>query len=95
MLLHRLVKCIALHQGYQCCIEELMWCNYFRGRYTIKAYPTFLEMHGKTFDYKIPYKTILQLILLPHNDQRSMFFVVGGVAMTIDYIVTMVIYSLD
>ena len=48
-----------------------------RGRYTIKAYPTFLEMHGKTFDYKIPYNTVLQLILLLHNDQHNMFFVLG------------------
>ena len=48
-----------------------------RGRYTIKAYPTFLEMHGKTFDYKIPYNTVLQLILLPHNDQHNIFFVLG------------------
>ena len=47
-----------------------------RGRYSIKAYPTFLQLHGKTFDYKIPYITITRLFLLPHNDQRQMFFVV-------------------
>ena len=63
---------------------ELTRCSCCRGRYTIKAYPTFLEMHGKTFDYKIPYKTVLQLILLPHNDQRSMFFVVS-VSIVIDH----------
>lgn len=47
-----------------------------RGRYTVKAYPTFLQLHGKTFDYKIAYNTISRLFLLPHNDQRQMFFVV-------------------
>ena len=49
---------------------------YFRGRYDIKLYPTFLQLHGKTFDYKIPYTTILRLFLLPHKDGRQMFFVV-------------------
>lgn len=52
-------------------------CFSFRGRYTIKCYPTFLQLHGKTFDYKIPYDTINRLFLLPHNDQRQMFFVVS------------------
>ncbi|KAJ8317329.1 hypothetical protein KUTeg_005233 [Tegillarca granosa] len=28
-----------------------------RGRYDIKIYPTFLQLHGKTFDYKIPFTT--------------------------------------
>ncbi|CDQ83082.1 unnamed protein product [Oncorhynchus mykiss] len=35
-------------------------------------YPSFL--HGKTFDYKIPYTTVLRLFLLPHKDQRQMYF---------------------
>lgn len=48
-----------------------------RGRYDIKIYPTFLQLHGKTFDYKIPYSTILRLFLLPHRDGRQMFFVVS------------------
>lgn len=48
-----------------------------RGRYDIKIYPTFLQLHGKTFDYKIPYATVLRLFLLPHNDRRQMFFVVS------------------
>lgn len=45
-------------------------------RYDIRIYPTFLHLHGKTFDYKIPYTTVLRLFLLPHKDQRQMFFVV-------------------
>ncbi|CAC5394919.1 SSRP1 [Mytilus coruscus] len=56
-----------------------------RGRYDIKIYQTFLQLHGKTFDYKIPYTTVLRLFLLPHKDGRQVFFVmrseepVGGV----------------
>lgn len=46
-------------------------------RYDIRIYPTFLHLHGKTFDYKIPYTTVLRLFLLPHKDQRQMFFVVS------------------
>ena len=45
-------------------------------RYDIRIYPSFLHLHGKTFDYKIPYTTVLRLFLLPHKDQRQMFFVV-------------------
>lgn len=48
-----------------------------RGRYDIKIYPTFLQLHGKTFDYKILHSTILRLFLLPHRDGRQMFFVVS------------------
>nr|XP_014353403.1 PREDICTED: FACT complex subunit SSRP1 [Latimeria chalumnae] len=33
--------------------------------------------HGKTFDYKIPYTTVLRLFVLPHKDQRQMFFVIS------------------
>ena len=48
-----------------------------RGRYDIKIYQTFLQLHGKTFDYKIPYTTVLRLFLLPHKDGRQVFFVVS------------------
>jgi hypothetical protein len=47
-----------------------------RGRYTTKIYPSFLQLHGKTYDYKIPYTTILRIFLLPHRDNRFIFFVV-------------------
>ncbi|XP_032236023.2 FACT complex subunit SSRP1 isoform X2 [Nematostella vectensis] len=46
-----------------------------RGRYTMKIFPTFVQLHGKTYDYKIPYTTILRIFLLPHKDH--MFFVVS------------------
>ncbi|XP_069135887.1 FACT complex subunit SSRP1-like [Argopecten irradians] len=48
-----------------------------RGRYDFKIYPSFLQLHGKTFDYKIPYTSVLRLFLLPHKDGRQMFFVVS------------------
>jgi len=48
-----------------------------RGRYDIKLFPTFIHLHGKTFDYKIPLQTIIRLFLLPHKDQRQMFFCVN------------------
>jgi len=52
--------------------------NYFyRGRYDIRMYPKFIQLHGKTFDYKITYTSILRLFLLPHKDQRQIFFVVS------------------
>jgi len=48
-----------------------------RGRYSIRVYPTFLQLHGKTYDYKIPHTTVLRLFLLPHQDNRFMFFVIS------------------
>lgn len=37
----------------------------------------FFQLHGKTFDYKIPMSTVLRLFLLPHKDGRQMFFVLS------------------
>ena len=48
-----------------------------RGRYLIKMYPNFIHLHGKTFDYKIPVNTVMRLFLLPHKDQRQMYFCVN------------------
>lgn len=48
-----------------------------RGRYDIKIFNTFFQLHGKTFDYKIPMTTVLRLFLLPHKDSRQMFFVIS------------------
>ncbi|OQV21802.1 FACT complex subunit SSRP1 [Hypsibius exemplaris] len=48
-----------------------------RGRYELKVYPTFLQLHGKTFDYKITYSSILRIFILPHPDSRQMFFVLS------------------
>jgi len=48
-----------------------------RGKYSIRVYPTFLQLHGKTYDYKVPHTTLLRLFLLPHQDNRFMFFVIS------------------
>ncbi|XP_023648994.1 FACT complex subunit SSRP1 isoform X1 [Paramormyrops kingsleyae] len=63
--------------GDAICIFKELQCLTPRGRYDIRIYPTFLHLHGKTFDYKIPYTTVLRLFLLPHKDQRQMFFVIS------------------
>lgn len=34
-----------------------------RGRYDIKIFQSFFQLHGKTFDYKIPLSTVLRLFL--------------------------------
>lgn len=48
------------------------------GRYDIKIFQSFFQLHGKTFDYKIPMSTVLRLFLLPHKDGRQMYFVVSA-----------------
>ncbi|KAJ8000902.1 hypothetical protein DPEC_G00185210 [Dallia pectoralis] len=63
--------------GDALCIFRELQCLTPRGRYDIRIYPSFLHLHGKTFDYKIPYTTVLRLFLLPHKDQRQIFFVVS------------------
>ncbi|XP_027010525.1 FACT complex subunit SSRP1a isoform X1 [Tachysurus fulvidraco] len=63
--------------GDAVCIFKELQCLTPRGRYDIRIYPAFLHLHGKTFDYKIPYTTVLRLFLLPHKDQRQMFFVIS------------------
>jgi len=47
-----------------------------RGLYDIRMYPKFIQLHGKTYDYKITYSSILRLFLLPKDD-RQLFFVVS------------------
>ncbi|XP_017786795.1 PREDICTED: FACT complex subunit Ssrp1 isoform X2 [Nicrophorus vespilloides] len=48
-----------------------------RGRYDIKIFNSFFQLHGKTFDYKIPMSTVLRMFVLPHKDSRQMYFVVS------------------
>uniref|UniRef100_A0AAZ3S9I1 FACT complex subunit SSRP1 n=1 Tax=Oncorhynchus tshawytscha TaxID=74940 RepID=A0AAZ3S9I1_ONCTS len=50
--------------GDAVCIFKELQCLTPRGSF----------LHGKTFDYKIPYTTALRLFLLPHKDQRQMYF---------------------
>ena len=48
-----------------------------RGHYDIDLFPTFLRLHGKTYDYKIPYTTVTRLFLLQKPDQRHLYFIVA------------------
>eukprot|EP00029_Vermamoeba_vermiformis_P014822 TRINITY_DN993_c0_g1_i1.p1 TRINITY_DN993_c0_g1~~TRINITY_DN993_c0_g1_i1.p1 ORF type:complete len:596 (-),score=209.48 TRINITY_DN993_c0_g1_i1:85-1764(-) len=48
-----------------------------RGRYDVELFPTFMKMHGKTYDYKIKYSNIVRLFLLPKPDKRHQFFVIS------------------
>ncbi|XP_058803231.1 FACT complex subunit Ssrp1 [Phymastichus coffea] len=48
-----------------------------RGRYDVKIFQSFFQLHGKTFDYKIPITTVIRLFVLPHKDSRQTFFVVS------------------
>ncbi|XP_058461850.1 FACT complex subunit Ssrp1 [Malaya genurostris] len=48
-----------------------------RGRYDIKVFQSFFQLHGKTYDFKIPTSSVLRLFLLPHQDNRQMFFVIS------------------
>lgn len=63
--------------GDAVCVFPEVQCLTPRGRYDIKMYTTFLQLHGKTFDYKVPYTSVLRLFLLPHKDGRQIFFVVS------------------
>lgn len=40
-----------------------------RGRYDIDMYPTSFRLRGKTYDYKIQYKTVERIFLLPKPDE--------------------------
>ncbi|CAH8856501.1 unnamed protein product [Trichobilharzia szidati] len=51
-------------------------CLQPRGRYDIKLYPSFIHLHGKSFDFKVPKNTITRLMMLPHPDNRQIFFAV-------------------
>ncbi|CAB3402660.1 unnamed protein product [Caenorhabditis bovis] len=57
-------------------LQEIL-CTTPRGRYDIKIYPNHLSLHGKTYDYKIPIKTITRLFLVPHKDGRHVYFVIS------------------
>lgn len=57
--------------------QIILHSSFFSGRYDIKIYHTFFQLHGKTFDYKIPIGTVLRLFLLPHKDGRQTYFVVS------------------
>ncbi|KAJ9123580.1 hypothetical protein QFC24_003796 [Naganishia onofrii] len=48
-----------------------------RGRYDIELHADHLRLHGKTYDYKIPYKHIHRMFLLPKPDATFQQLIVG------------------
>ncbi|CAI2187282.1 4599_t:CDS:10 [Funneliformis geosporum] len=48
-----------------------------RGRYDIEVFPTFFRLRGKTYDYKIQMKSVVNLFLLPKLDEVHELFVIG------------------
>jgi len=48
-----------------------------RGRLDIEIYSTFLKLHGKTHDHKVPYENISRLFKLEKSDQKSIFYVIS------------------
>ncbi|EGC33185.1 hypothetical protein DICPUDRAFT_95110 [Dictyostelium purpureum] len=48
-----------------------------RGRIDIEMYPTFLKLHGKTHDYKVPYDSISRLFQFDRQDQKHIFFIIS------------------
>lgn len=68
---------IESDQGQAIATLTQILCTTPRGRYDIKVYPNHLSFHGKTYDYKIPIKTIMRLFLVPHKDGRHVYFVIS------------------
>jgi len=52
-----------------------MHCLQPRGRYEIKLYSQFIHLRGKTYDYSVPKENFVRFYLLPHPDERQIFFV--------------------
>ncbi|KAK4538423.1 hypothetical protein CDCA_CDCA17G4448 [Cyanidium caldarium] len=48
-----------------------------RGRYDFELFPHYLSLHGKSFDYKILYKTVRRMFLLPKPDELHIAFVIS------------------
>jgi structure-specific recognition protein 1 len=49
----------------------------YSGRYEVDLYADFMRMHGKSYDYKILFKQIKVLFLLPKPDDVHSYFIVG------------------
>ncbi|KAL3319570.1 FACT complex subunit ssrp1 [Cichlidogyrus casuarinus] len=52
-------------------------CLQPRGRYEFKFFPTFIHLHGKSYDFKVPKTSLLRVMLLPDVDERTHFVVVN------------------
>ena len=58
--------------------DEAAFITWFRGRYDVEMFGSFLRMHGKSYDYKILYESITMLTHLRKPDERHACFVVRG-----------------
>ncbi|KAF1743610.1 hypothetical protein MXB_3766, partial [Myxobolus squamalis] len=52
-----------------CMTPRYLPCTVARIKRSI--YPSFLELHGKTFDFKIPHATILRIFCLFHSEKKN------------------------
>ena len=68
---------VVVTSGDALAIFREIHCLSPRGRYDIKAFPTYIHLHGKTFDYKIQMASVMRIFLLPHKDQRQEMYLVG------------------
>ncbi|KAI1718960.1 hypothetical protein DdX_06075 [Ditylenchus destructor] len=59
----------------QLCLLPQVPCVTPRGRYDLKLFQTHFSFHGKTYDFKVPFKAVVRTFMLPHNDNREIFFV--------------------
>jgi structure-specific recognition protein 1 len=48
-----------------------------RGKFDLHILKDYLKIHGQTHDYKIPFKGITRIFLLPHVDKIHIAFVLG------------------
>lgn len=48
-----------------------------RGKYSVDLFKKFMRLHGKTYDFKIFFKSISTMFLLPKPQQQSYFFVIS------------------
>lgn len=48
-----------------------------RGRYDIDMFSTFFRLRGKTYDYKIPYLSVVERFLLDRQDDKNILFVIS------------------
>jgi structure-specific recognition protein 1 len=48
-----------------------------RGKYSVDLFKKDMRLHGKTYDFKIPYHEIITMFLLPKPTGTSMYFVIN------------------
>jgi structure-specific recognition protein 1 len=56
---------------------SLTRASHRRGRYDVEIFPSFLRLHGKTYDYKIMYSSISHIFELPKPDDRHVCLMVN------------------